>query len=105
MESESWTDASGLPLPQQQQQQPLSTQALPQQQQQQQLEPLHHQDQLDRQMLRHLLKKYSAAGISRLLEEEAASPDMRMCSLSSVLLFHRLHVQRPVLPQKLLISA
>jgi hypothetical protein len=77
MESESWTDASGLPLPQQQQQQPLSTQALPQQQQQQQLEPLHHQDQLDRQMLRHLLKKYSAAGISRLLEEEAASPDMQ----------------------------
>jgi hypothetical protein len=80
MESEPWNDASGLPPPpQQQQQQPLSTQVLPQQQQlQPQIESLHHQDQLDRQMLRHLLKKYSAAGISRLLEEEAASPDMRM---------------------------
>jgi hypothetical protein len=33
-----------------------------------------HDDQLDRQMLRHLMKKYTAEGLTRLMQEETSSP-------------------------------
>ena len=38
-----------------------------------------HDDQLDRQMLRHLMRKYTAEDLNRLMQEENTSALSRTC--------------------------
>ena len=64
--------------PPQSQAQPQSQQPpLQQQQPQAPPPPPSHQDSLDRQMIRHLLNRYSLDEISKLMQEESSSPAMR----------------------------
>lgn len=77
-----WADAAAAdgsmqPALQQQQQQ---QQTELQQQQVQAQQPPAHEDQLDRQMLRHLLKKWGPDGLARLMQEEETTTSLsRMC--------------------------
>lgn len=62
MAPDSWAESDGLP----QHQSSLSQQ----------------DDSLDRQLLRHLMRRYGRDGVAQLMDEEAGSP-IRECSISS----------------------
>jgi hypothetical protein len=73
---DSWADNPDGGMPQHHQHQPSSPAAAPPQ--------VSHEDQLDRQMLRHLMRKYTAEGLSRLMQEENGTSVLSMCSIISL---------------------
>ena len=66
-------------MPQHHQHQPSSLAAPPQVSHE-------HEDQLDRQMLRHLMRKYTAEELSRLMQEEDGTSAPSMCTIRGILI-------------------